>query len=465
MEITEKDTFKLFINEIETQLTTREEILEFTDVEILHWAWLKSAIAPPSHYAGNELFKLLYSNRLENMRAEVSKKNPDHRAFNLGDVSLPYISANSTLGLLIEKTKLTYGPAIACFLLFYGNQRIRNLATSNPTMKRFDADPGFNYERTVAIQIALANENFSGLVGESRLSRMDEVVSILESKLNQTVKQSEQAKEHIATSINNFNSTIFRHAKRLRLSFKRRAAFYKAFTRKHHNLAVRSVEEVNSHVDEARGRLVTATQAFNDKFDLDESVSYWKNRKTSHSISKYTWLLLVFFSMGLTFVSMMGYYGLGAATGISKKINYETFLSQEVDPSADTTKSTSSKATTVDSLKNGPTTKPKDQQYLVAQTITDVAGAALLITLLGVLVRICLRQFNTHSHYAQDAAERITFTKTYLALLNEGKLKSDDDRRLILECLFRSSSPSSANDIVFSSPIELIMKGIADRKP
>ena len=88
----------------------------------------------------------------------------------------------------------------------------------------------------------------------------------------------------------------------------------------------------------------------------------------------------------------------------------------------------------------------------------------MLITLFGALIKITLRQFNTHSHMALDAAERITFTKTYLALLNEGKLKADEDRRLILESLFRSSQPGSLAEIPFSSPIEPVLKTLTDKK-
>jgi cobalamin biosynthesis protein CbiD len=100
----------------------------------------------------------------------------------------------------------------------------------------------------------------------------------------------------------------------------------------------------------------------------------------------------------------------------------------------------------------------------LSAAVADLAGAALLITLLGVLIKITLRQFNTHSHLSLEAAERITFTKTYLALLNEGKLKSDEDRKLILESLFRSTQSGSVAEIPFSSPIELILKTLGEKK-
>lgn len=96
--------------------------------------------------------------------------------------------------------------------------------------------------------------------------------------------------------------------------------------------------------------------------------------------------------------------------------------------------------------------------------VADLAGAALLITLLGIIIKITLRQFNTHSYLALEAEERITFTKTYLALLNEGKLKSEEDRKLVLESLFRSTKSGAVEEIPFSSPLELILKTIGDKK-
>lgn len=70
--------------------------------------------------------------------------------------------------------------------------------------------------------------------------------------------------------------------------------------------------------------------------------------------------------------------------------------------------------------------------------------------LLGVIgvwaVRLLVRMFLSHSHLATDAAERVTMVKTYLALLEGEKLLADDDRKLILQALFRPASDGIVKD-------------------
>lgn len=73
-----------------------------------------------------------------------------------------------------------------------------------------------------------------------------------------------------------------------------------------------------------------------------------------------------------------------------------------------------------------------------------------VLVLLGVLgvwaVRLMIRIFLSHSHLEIDAAERVTMVKTYLSLLESDKLPSDDDRKLILQALFRPASDGIVKD-------------------
>jgi hypothetical protein len=77
--------------------------------------------------------------------------------------------------------------------------------------------------------------------------------------------------------------------------------------------------------------------------------------------------------------------------------------------------------------------------------------------LLGVIgvwaVRLFVRMFLSHSHLATDAAERVTMVKTYLALLEGDKLPSDDDRKLILQALFRPASDGIVKDEGLPHPV------------
>lgn len=61
-------------------------------------------------------------------------------------------------------------------------------------------------------------------------------------------------------------------------------------------------------------------------------------------------------------------------------------------------------------------------------------------------VRILVRLFFSHHHLATDAAERSTMILTYLALAREGSQYAAEDKRLILEHIFRTASDGLVKD-------------------
>ncbi|WP_151638748.1 DUF6161 domain-containing protein [Noviherbaspirillum aerium] len=81
---------------------------------------------------------------------------------------------------------------------------------------------------------------------------------------------------------------------------------------------------------------------------------------------------------------------------------------------------------------------------------TPEAWRVSVLALVGVLgvwaVRLVVRMFLSNVHLGTDAAERVTMVKTYLALLEGDKLPSDDDRKLILQALFRPASDGLVKD-------------------
>ncbi len=71
----------------------------------------------------------------------------------------------------------------------------------------------------------------------------------------------------------------------------------------------------------------------------------------------------------------------------------------------------------------------------------------VLVGVLGVwATRLLVRMFLSHIHLATDAAERVVMVKTYLSLLESGKLFTDEDRKLILQALFRPASDGIVKD-------------------
>lgn len=80
-----------------------------------------------------------------------------------------------------------------------------------------------------------------------------------------------------------------------------------------------------------------------------------------------------------------------------------------------------------------------------------------VVVLLGTLgiwaIRLIVRMFLSNSHLATDAEERVTMVQTYLSLLEEGKMESGDDRKLILAPLFRPASDGLVKDEGLPHPV------------
>ena len=70
-----------------------------------------------------------------------------------------------------------------------------------------------------------------------------------------------------------------------------------------------------------------------------------------------------------------------------------------------------------------------------------------VIAVLGVwLTRIIVRIFLSHLHLETDAKERVTMIQTYLALLREEQALNEDEKKLILQTLFRPSTTGIIKD-------------------
>jgi hypothetical protein len=61
-------------------------------------------------------------------------------------------------------------------------------------------------------------------------------------------------------------------------------------------------------------------------------------------------------------------------------------------------------------------------------------------------MRAFVRIFISNLHLENDAAERVTMAKTYLALLRDGSLPKDDSIGTILAALFRPTGDGIVKD-------------------
>ncbi|WP_339506097.1 DUF6161 domain-containing protein [Pseudomonas sp. EA_15y_Pfl1_P102] len=428
----------LIVNGNKVEYAQTSEVEEYLYAQEQNWKWLNKL---PDHYRenGTALYMEYFFNRISSIREELAS---GAKRVKLGSEKMPYTSFDSDEGYLILKTKDEYGAVTAALTLLFMNKYTRGTMYRDGRVREFAEDPKLVFERSVAIQIGLSLQEFSALVADARSSVVRQTVERFVSHAELATDAVNQYVIEIADKTESLEARADRVVNSITAAYHKRKKNYINFASKSRLAAKNAVEEVKT-------TLASAKSAYHDQVDLDASVQYWSVRKTNHSKYKIYWFLAIVLSMILTFGSVVSYYGLGGASGVPE-------LFGQMSPEGE---HATASANVEQKILAG-----KSRSEL-ASAVADLAGAALLITLLGILIRISLRQFNTHSHLALEAEERITFTKTYLALLNEGKLKSEEDRRLVLESLFRTTKSGGADEISFASPVELILKTISDKKP
>lgn len=433
---------EITINNSTRKYKSREDLIKFAETERSAWSWLQEA---SSQNFLKELFSNLYAKPLKNLTNDIN--NPNQENFSLGGKDWTYISSDSLEGKLIAQIKSDHGDTTAGFALYFLSNDKKNINTYNTGhLGRALADTTFLRDRELASFIAFSNSELSGIKPRAGSETVTHLINKLQKETNEALElitQEEQRfKEQNKQFENERNQLLQNHSKR----FSRRSKAYRQFSTKTKDAAAECLKKAKADLDAAK-------TAYHDQVDLEASVSYWDARRTAHKTAKNWWLGGVALSMAMTLLLLFTYY---AVDGISGAKDYLSSHSQSTE-TPDKTKNRGSL------IQSDHTSKELESQY-VTRIVADMAGAALLIALFSTLIRVGLRQFNTHSHLEIDSTEKVTLTKTYLALLNEGKLNSDDDRRLVLEGIFRASNPGvAAAEATFSSPIELIVKSISER--
>lgn len=436
----EDQLFTLRLNGEKITFERRASLEEFFYSQEQNWKWLTKL---PQAYReiGASIFKMFFSDQISSVRSNFEDGLLSR--LELGSEKMPFVTFDSDEGYLIEKVRKEYGDVTAALSLVYLDRATRNSIARDGKVKMFVEDPNLSFERSIAIQVGLSFQNFIPLISDARSSAIRDTLERFISQADLATEAVNDYVSDISGKMQSSTAMVDDLARSLTKAYLKRKKIYSSY-------AGRARLAAKHAVKEATDTLASAKAAYHDQVDLDASVQYWAARKKNHAIFKFVWFIAVVVSMLVTFVSMLGYYGMGGAAGLSHLL--KEFRPQEM----------------VTSLSGGATQSNLVMGHAASElslAAADLAGAALLITLLSIIIRISLRQFNTHSHLALESAERITFTKTYLALLNEGKLKSDEDRKLILESLFRSTQSGTVAEIPFSSPVELILKTLGDKKP
>ena len=443
---------KIIINEYETYTFDRLiDAQKFLENETRKWLWL-SNLPPHLSSAADEIRSIMIDKPIE--KAQDNLKSGTTNTIKLGTALEPFISNTSDEHVFIEDVTTNYGDIIGFFSIIYSNSNVRNTLYSSKSINESMRMLKFEYERVTAMNLSLSLGNYEKFMSARRKSEFQDM--LLEQRNDQLEFRtqfnsiSKNFKEEVIAQTADAQSSI----QNIKKILHRRTAAINVLSKRGARDIQETVRAAKETHDAALERLNAADAAYTEQLELKYSVKYWAERKTAHSISKYAWLFIVLFSLILMLATISLYFASGGLTSISAHLSQKLPISQMVLEQQD------------------KQIKPQDSASLqttiinseIASLTTNITGAIILITFLSIFVRISLRQFNIHTQYALAAGERVAFIKTYLALMKEKQIKSDEDRKLILECIFKSTLGTSTPEIAFSLPIDAMMKVLGEKR-
>lgn len=443
---------EVVINESEIlPFSLLDEVEEFLQDERHKWHWLRD-LPPHLSKAAKEIQTILLDKPIGQAKNDFTLGIKDK--IQIGTEIEPFITNSSEEGKFISEVIKNYDYTVGFFSIIYSNEYVRNMAYNNSIISETLRMPKFEYERATAINLSLTLGNYERFMGARRQSEFQDILREQQNDQIQFRAQFNEISENFKKIVNDHSSQAQWDIRTTQKTLHRRVEAINVLSKR----GARKVQEAGrvakeTH-DAAMERLQAADAAYTEQLELKYSVKYWNGQKLAHSLSKYGWLLSVFFSLALMLATVSLYFANGGLTAISEHLGQRFPASFLVFPEQN--KQVSMQSSSIQ------TALSKSE---IASLATNITGAILLITILSIFIRISLRQFSIHTQYALAAGERVTFIKTYLALMKEKQIKSDEDRKLILECIFKSTLGASTPEIAFSLPIDAIMKVLGEKKP
>lgn len=179
------------------------------------------------------------------------------------------------------------------------------------------------------------------------------------------------------------------------------------------------LEEKNKEVLQIKENAENAEKAFKENHKLHEARKYWANKSKAHG-----WKAIVSF---ITFILIL--IGIGYITW--DRIEQSKFEDRTKAPTKIFIDQNSSQ------LKINPEIL-EYQKILEKHELLRYIQYLFLLSLVIWISRLLLKITFSNLHLKEEAHEKETMILTYLALINEGAGLQGDDRKLILEAIFRT---------------------------
>ena len=169
--------------------------------------------------------------------------------------------------------------------------------------------------------------------------------------------------------------------------------------------------------DEAINITETAKDTYQSQIELDESVKYWNTKETTHKTSRDAWFKNLTGCIIITIILPLLLFLFNFSFGL-----------------------------------------PDEKLLLGTINPITIAFSILIISLGSFCLRFCSRQYDSQQHLFLESIERQTMLKTFLALMNENKLKEFEDRKIALDTLFRPAQTGVVEDYGNIVPSDSVLK-------
>lgn len=182
-------------------------------------------------------------------------------------------------------------------------------------------------------------------------------------------------------------------------------------------------------------------QAAEDKAKLGASVSYWNEKKYKHKRQFWIFIGIAIFAI-IALISVLFFVVQNHTVQINQSIKTETTTKNNNGLESGKTIKAKKQQENESIQKNNIKSEAKEEQKEPFD-YTKLAWYALILFASSStfwIIRITVKIALSNLHLSEDAYERVVMIQTYLSFVQEGQLKDEKDKQLVLSPLFRPSN-------------------------
>lgn len=205
--------------------------------------------------------------------------------------------------------------------------------------------------------------------------------------------------------------------------------------------------EWRTKIEETQSELDALKHIYDKHMSLAAPVEYWEGKRKKHRLLTVISFVAVVLSMlGVGFMLHSELQDIGKAV----EANRVTVAAAKTMGNQTTKDSKQSPQTSSDASAHDATTdvhvSPSSQDLLQSAATWKIGSFVLLATLCFWFIRLLVRIFLSSLHLENDAAERVTMAKTYLALIRDSALPKGENISTVLAALFRPTGDGIVKD-------------------